>query len=950
MPSDLHKPCFQHPADKAAAARLCVDFAALGARESAFAATESGAALLAALGGNAPYLAELACREPAMLMACLETSPQAETDSVLAGLDALPSNLPRASLSAALRQAKRRVALAIAVADIGGLWVLEQVTAALSKLAETALRAATRHLLRALHEAGAITLPYPEEPERESGFVALALGKLGARELNYSSDIDLVLLYDPDSSPYEPDSQPLMARLARDLTTLLSARDEDGYVFRVDLRLRPDPSATPPVVSLATALTYYESQGRTWERAAFSKARPVAGDFALGQHFLTAIRPFIWRRYLDFAAISDIHEMKRQIDGQQSAKGLRGFDVKLGRGGIREIEFIVQTLGLVWGGQNPALRIPATLAALPAMARAGHIPERAARQLAADYRELRRVEHRLQMVADRQTHELPGTDATMDAFCIFLNAPHFKRDFPRLLSRVHKHFLDFFDAGTEKNKGALDPGQNGPPPAAFSARLHELGFKDEKHIAERLRDWTSGTMPALRSPRARELLEGVLPHLLAALSAQPEPDKVFAHFDTLLTRQRAGVQLLSLFTRNTALLKRLAAVLGAAPALSDYLADDPQALEGLLAPQARFAAPRPLLRRLLAEAEDLEQAAATMRRFVRQEEFHLSVATLEGRMDVNQAGHLRSALAEAALSQLLPFAIAAQKERQGQVRGTKVAVVALGKAGAGEMLAGSDLDLMLIYDHAPAALAPTQWFVRLSHSFIGALTAQGPGGPLYHVDMRLRPSGNAGPVAVSLAAFRNYHARESWTWERLALTRARVLAATPGFAATVREAILGALCRPEPRARILADTAAMQARLATDMPSRGPFDLRAIPGGMMEVSFIAQALQLIHGPTDTALFQPNTAVALKALAEAGHLRQGEAETLIRADFLWRSIQGINRITGLSSRAAAPPGAMLEPLLRATGFATLVALQGEITNTAKAAHDIFSTMIIEGAAI
>ncbi|MGE4480716.1 bifunctional [glutamine synthetase] adenylyltransferase/[glutamine synthetase]-adenylyl-L-tyrosine phosphorylase [Acidocella sp.] len=949
MPGDLHKPSFPQAADQAAAERLRADFAALGTGEAAFAASESGAALLDALGGNAPYLAELACREPATLLACMRTGPWREAQSVLATLDGLAPDMPRPELSAALRGAKRRMALTIAIADLGGFWPLEEVTAALSNLAEAALRAATRHLLRALHQSGDIVLPDPGDPERESGFTTLALGKLGARELNYSSDIDLVLLYDPDAAPYGAESQPLMARLARDLTTLLSARDEEGYVFRVDLRLRPDPGATPPVVSLLTALTYYESHGRTWERAAFSKARPVAGDIALGQQFLAAIRPFIWRKYLDFAAISDIHEMKRQIDAQQAAHGLRGFDVKLGRGGIREIEFTVQTLGLVWGGQNPTLRIPATLEALPALARAGHMPERAARQLAADYRELRRVEHRLQMVADRQTHELPGNDAALEAFCVFLGAPRFKHEFPRLLKRVHKHFLDFFDAGAPEGQDTLDPGPAGPPPAVFSDRLTALGFKDVKHIAERLRDWAGGGMPALRSPRARELLAGLLPHLLAALGAQPEPDKTFAHFDTLLSRQRAGVQLLSLFTHNTALLKRLAAVLGAAPALSDYLTDDPQALDGLLAPQARFAAPRPLLRRLLAEAEDLEQAAATTRRFVRQEEFHLSVATLEGRLNANEAGHLRSALAEAALSQLMPLALAAHKERHGPVRGAKIAVVALGKAGAGEMLAGSDLDLMLIYDHAPAAFAPTQWFVRLSHGFIGALTAQGPGGPLYQVDMRLRPSGNAGPVAVSLAAFRNYHARDSWTWERLALTRARVMAATPGFAATVREAILNALCRPEPRAKILTDTAAMQARLAADMPPRGPFDLRAIPGGMMETGFIAQALQLIHGASAPALFQPNTAGALRGLAAAGLLRQGEAETLIHADFLWRSIQGINRITGLPIRASEPPGAMMEPLLRATGFESPAALQGEIADTASAAHEIFSRLIIEGAA-
>jgi glutamate-ammonia-ligase adenylyltransferase len=949
MPADFHKPSFPQAADQAAATRLLGEFAALGAAEAAFAATEAGASLLASLGGNAPHLADLARLEPATLLACAREGPRAEAQAILGGLAELPPAMPRHALGAALRRAKRRMALTVALADLGGVWPLEEVTEALSSLAEAALRAASRHLLFSLHQAGEITLPYPQEPERESGFVALALGKLGARELNYSSDIDLVLLYDPEAAPYSAESQTLMARLARDLTGLLAARDAEGYVFRVDLRLRPDPAATPPVVALPTALAYYESHGRTWERAAFSKARPVAGDFALGQSFLAAIRPFIWRRYLDFAAVTDIHEMKRQIDARQNAAGLRGFDVKLGRGGIREIEFIVQTLGLVWGGHDPAVRVPATLAALAAMARAGHLPEEAARQLAADYRELRRIEHRLQMVADRQTHELPATEAGLDAFAIFLGWPRFREEFPALLERVHQHFRAFFDAGAAEAPDEFDPGPEGAPPPAFGERLRALGFKDIKHIAERLRFWQTGALPALRSPRAQELLKSLLPHLFAALGGQPEPDKAFAHFDTLLGRLRAGVQLLSLFVHNPALLRRLAAVLGAAPALSDYLADNPQALDGLLTPQARFAAPRPLLRRLAAEAEDLEQAVTATRRFVRQEEFHLSVATLEGRLDANAAGRLRSALAGAALSELLPRVLAAHKRRLGPVRGAKVAVVALGKAGAGEMLAGSDLDLMLIYDHPPAALPPTSWFVRLSHAFIGALTAPGPGGPLYQVDMRLRPSGNAGPVAVSLAAFRAYHAKESWTWERLALTRARVLAATRGFAAPVEEALRAALCRPDPAERILADTGAMQLRLAAELPPRGPFDLRTIPGGMMEVGFVAQALELIHGPAQPALFQPNTAAALAGLAAAGHLGADDAAALTRADFLWRTIQGINRITGLSVRAANPPAAMLEPLLRATGLGTLEALRDEMAAAASAAHAVFMRLIVKGAA-
>lgn len=946
MPHVLHNPSLPKPADPAAAHRLRANFAALGREEAAFAATESGAALLDSLGGNAPYLADLACRESETLLACMKDGPQSA--AILAALAALPLTLSRTRLNAALRQAKRRMALDIAIADLRGIWSLEQVTGALSDLAEATLRAAIRHLLRDLHDHGKITLPTPDDPEHGSGFTVLALGKLGARELNYSSDIDLVLLYDPTAAPYLPESQILMTRLAHDLTTLLSARDQDGYVFRVDLRLRPDPAATPPVISLAAALAYYESHGRTWERAAFSKARPVAGDLTLGQFFLSAIRPFIWRKYLDFTAISDILDMKRRIDTRHISKDLCGFDVKLGRGGIREIEFIVQTLGLIWGGHDPALRIPATLEALPAMARNGHLPERTASQLASAYRELRQVEHRLQMVADRQTHALPTTRDGLERFCVFLNIAEFQSRFPQLLARVHEQFAGFFNANDTRDADIFNPGHSGPPPAAFTAKLQALGFKNDRHIAERLREWSSGSIPALRATRARELLTIILPHLFEQLGNLPEPDKAFAQFDTLLGRQRAGVQLLSLFAHNTALLKRLAAVLGAAPALSDYLAETPQALESLLAPQARFASPRPLLRRLLSEAEDLEQAVATTRHFVRQEEFHLSVAMLEGRLNVNEAGALRSTLAQAALSHLLPFVLASQKARFGPVRGAKIAIVALGKAGAGEMLPGSDLDLMLIYDHARAAIAPTHWFVRFSHSFVGALTAQGQGGPLYQVDMRLRPSGNAGPVAVSRTAFASYHAHESWTWERLALTRARVMAATPGYSRTVNETILQALCRTEPRDKILTDTASMQARLAAEIKPRGPFDVRAIPGGMMEVGFVAQALQLIHGPENHALFQPHTATALQGLATAGYLSRARADILIHADFLWRTIQGINRITGLSEKAITPPPSMLEPLLRLTGFKTQLRLQREMADTACAAHDIFTQIITKGA--
>ena len=946
-------PRWPRPADAEAAARLLAAFAALGQAEKRFAATAKGAAVLAALGGNAPYLAELALAEPASLMAAVAQGPEPVLMEVLAGLANLPLPGTRPALMRALRVAKRRAGLAVALADIGGSRKLPEITRALSALADGALGAALSFLLRDLHDRGTITLPDPARPARDCGFVALAMGKLGAGELNYSSDIDLVLLYDPENPVYPEQAQPIMARLARDLVALMSERDEHGYVFRVDLRLRPNPAATPAVVSLPTALSYYESQGRTWERAAFSKARSAAGDSELGRRFLAAIRPFIWRKHLDFAAISEIHDMKRQIDlhggggqGQRGMVALLGHDVKLGRGGIREIEFIVQTLSLVWGGQDPALRVPATLQALPALARAGHLPAAAARDLSASYETLRKVEHRLQMIADRQTHTLPATRKGLEDFIVFLDVPDFPETFSRLLERVHRHFAAFFDSAAPAEDD-LNPGALGPPPPAFSARLKAMGFSDIRHLAERLRAWASGELPALRSERARQLLGALRPILLAALARQPEPDRAFARFDTLLSRQPAGVQLLSLFQRNPALLDRLAAVLGAAPIMAEHLAQDAQALEALLLPTARFAAPKPILARQLKEARDLEEAVAITRHFIRREEFHLSVATLEARLDADAAGLLRSNLAGAAIAALLPRIIAAHEKRHGRVKGMKFGVVALGKAGSGEMLPDSDLDLMLIYDHAPMEPAPTQYFMRLAHALTGAITARGPEGPMYRIDMRLRPSGNQGPVAVSRAAFQRYHAAESWTWERLALTRASVLATTPGFGGALEADIRAALSRKQPPEEIFRDTDAMLARLHAEFPPAGAWDVKYRKGGMITVAFIAEALQLVHGPADPGLFHAGTMAALGALKAAGHLAARDADVLRDADFLWRTIQGIDRITGLRDETAAPPPAMLAPLLRATGAPDLPALQARMARAALDVHECFERLITRG---
>ncbi len=936
--------------DHGAAARLLERFAELGRAEARLAADSDVRAMLECLGGNAPYLADLALREAKTLAAVIRRGPDAVVAESLAGVAKLRPTIARPQLAARLREAKRRVALSLAVADIGGLWSLEQVTEALSDLAEASLRACVAHLMRAGHDQGALRLPSKADPSAGCGFTVLGMGKLGARELNYSSDIDLILLHDPDSGVYHGEApRAFYARVARDLVTLMEARDADGYVFRTDLRLRPDPAATPACIGMPAAIAYYESMGQNWERAAMLKARPVAGDLALGERFLDAIRPFIWRRHLDFAAMADIHAMKRRIDahkgtelgaGEDKLARIAGHDVKLGEGGIREIEFLAQTLQLVWGGRSPGLRTRRTLDALGLLVRSGHLKKSTAADLAQSYRFLRQVEHRLQMVADRQTHALPDTPAGVAAFAGFMgmSPAAFAGTLLDHLGRVRLAFSAAFEAlPADPGVKMLDFSGTDARPETVR-QLEGMGFDNPAAIIAAVRGWQAGRARALRSQRAQELMTQVLPGLLAALARQTQPAAAFARFDNFLHSLPAGVQLLSLFQRNPHLLDRIAAVLGAAPSLADHLARTPSALEGLLSAELTADYPA-LLAEQLADARLLEDCIAIIRATVRAEDFAIAVATMEGRMDADAAGIARSDLAAAALSALLEPVLDDFARRFGRVRGGGMVLVLLGKAGGREMMAGSDLDMMMVYDHpedvtestarAPARpLAPSTWFIRAVHAFVAAITAPDAEGSMFAVDMRLRPSGNKGPVAVSLSAFERYHAEEThglgaWTWERMALTRARVIAGPAKLRGRVQAAIARALMQAGPPARIRADAAAMRGRLLRDLPPGGPWDVKLRAGGQIDVEFIAQALQLAAArPT---LFHPTTRLALAALREADVLTPDDAEILIGADRVWRTVQGMLRITYGRAPAAELSDASARALLRATAAAGVVAV-------------------------
>ncbi len=913
-------------------------------------------ALLDAMGGNSPYLSDLALRDTLAFADLLTDGADACVRRILSGLDALPPDTARADVMAALRVAKRQAALAIALADIGGAWTLEQVTLALSQLAENALGAAVRHLLLHAHDTGRLRLRNPETPCRGSGFVVLAMGKLGARELNYSSDIDLIILYDPDRHPGNGELRHTFVRMTSDLVTLMEARDANGYVFRMDLRLRPDPSATPAAVSFPAAIQYYESMGRTWERAAMTKARPVAGDITAGRRFLKSIHPFVWRRHLDFAVIDDLHDMKARIDRHRNAGHanlsslppefihdpdaatgwLLGQNVKLGQGGIREVEFVAQALQLVWGGRRPELRDPTTLGALRRLRRAGLLTREQSAILARNYRMLRQAEHRLQMRMDHQTHTLPDTQDGFARFAIFMLAPDCGQLASSMLSVMQRSRRNF-DLQFAENDAQADI-TIAPEDADAADRLLEQGFPaaDISDALVILNRWEGNRLRALRSDRARKLLRRLLPAILTEIGKRRQPLTVLRRFDALLERQWAGVQFLSLLERNPALIHRIVTVLDCAPFLADHLAQTPSALDGLLdmdgGPGA-LGTVTALVRRHVAAALSAEQVLPVLRGLVCGEEFRLSVARLEHRMSEERAARARTAMAETVMRGLLRVVSNEHRRRHGTVPGGSMAVVALGKAGSCEMMPGSDLDLMLVFDHpadivesvvpaityadglTPRALAAGTYYLRLAHAFVAALTAPGREGPLYEVDMRLRPSGSKGPVAVSLSAFRRYHAESAWTWERMALTRARVVAGPPSLRAELRAAIAtalghGARTRQE-RDQIVHDVRHMRERLARERPATSPWDIKRRRGGLMDVEFIAQGLQLLT--THCTSRSQSTRLALLRLAHAGDITDADARLLRRADLFWRALQGLIRIICSSEVPDTIPAASLEIL-------------------------------------
>jgi glutamate-ammonia-ligase adenylyltransferase len=942
--------------DKAAAQRIRARLAQDGALAPATAAAWDA---LAPAFAASPYLARLAVRDPKGLERLLAADPDIRRDDLTREAGACGEARSVAAGQARLRTLKAELHLLTALADLGGLWDLGQVTGALSAFAEAAVASALALAARQACEAGLMIAPPDASLGPAPGLFVIAMGKLGAGELNYSSDIDISIFYTPEALPVASEVEParLAARLVEGLSEALQAGTAEGYVFRVDLRLRPDPLSTPAAGPVAAALHYYQTVGQNWERMALIKARPLAGDLAAAEAFLGELQPFIWRRHLDFSALADIHAIKRQIHVHKVDERLEaaGANVKLGRGGIREVEFFVQTLQLIHGGRDPGLRARATLSALEALRQAGRVSDAAASELASGYVALRRIEHRLQMIEDEQTHRIPEDKAArgpVAALCGARTVAAFDAATGRLLTRINRRYGELFPDEEPLSAAAgslVFTGVEDDPETL--ATLARLGFRQGAQVAATIRGWHHGRIRAMRLARERELFTRLAPRLLEAAAVTGAPDAAFARFADFFEGLAASVQVQSLFLAHPELLVLVVRVMAFAPRFARTLARQPAVLDSLL--DARVAADLAGGAEAAAEIAAVgegpgafEAAMDAARRVHAERVFRIGARVLNRTATAAAAGAAFADLAEALVSALARAAHAEVVRAVGPLEASS-AVIALGSLGAREMNAASDLDLMTLYEAAPDAtsrgegLDAATFHARFTQRLIAALSALTPAGGLYKVDMQLRPSGTAGPVAVSLRAFETYYAGEAETWELQALSRARVVwASTPAFAARAAAALETALRRPRDPGQVARDVREMRALMEAERPAWGDWDLKLRPGGLVDLDFIAQGLELI-GAASGGPLQPGTGAALACLAEARPDLAGDLAALSEAWTLETDLLQVLKIAlddGVDPKGE--PRGLQALLCEAGGVRSFAALERRLNAAARRTRQTF----------
>ena len=868
-------------------------------------------AALARAETHAPFLRGAAAAFPAIAATFVASGSEAALAEAL-GQDG-------DEVASRLRRRRHALALAVALADLSGEQPLEWVTGSLSDFADAAM-----------HEALETAMLERVPDATPAGLAILALGKLGSRELNYSSDVDLVLLFDPATLPRRPRDDPGEAavRYGRRFVVLMQQRTADGYVARVDLRLRPAPEATPIVLSVGAAISYYESSALPWERAAFIRARAAAGDKALGAMFLEEIRPFIWRRALDFGAIEEIREISRRIRdhyAQGQAFG-PGFDLKRGRGGIREAEFFTQVQQLIHGGREPALRAPATLDALAALVDGGRLDGDVAAGIGAAYRALRTAEHRVQMIGDKQEHRLPADPAALDAVAR-LDGRENGAELLDLLGPQVSLVGHHFDGLVTEREERLSS-----DPDILRAELMAMGFGEVEEVSRRIGEWRSGRARSLRSPAALAAFEAMLPTLMRAVAVGADPSRALNRFSDVVDRLSSGVNLYRLLGARPRLAEQLALILAHAPPLADQLARRPTLLDGLI-DESSFAVPPDadeLAEKFLGvvRAEPFDRALDRVRRMVGERRFALGVQLLAAHRDPIVIAKAYSDLAEAAVVALSEAVRREFARAHGEVAGGELLILGLGRLGGHALTHASDLDLIYLYDAPDGArsdgrkpLSATDYFNRLASRVSAALGTPTAAGPLYEVDTRLRPQGAQGMLAVSLASFEAYQRDEAWTWEHMALCRARPLTGSSAAQDKVRALVASILGAPRDAAKTRADAIAMRAEMARHKPPAGALDIKLGPGGLVDLEFAVHTLQLVHGVG----LDPRLEVALAELVEAGLIDDG-ADPDLR--LLSRVLVVLRLVAAEGMEPAAPSQALVAGLCGHADWAALLAAVAE----------------------
>ena len=855
------------PYELARGQALCGDWAATG----------DLAQLLIGIGGCSPYLSNVLRQEQEWICkAIYDDQPLAEI---------LPDDLGSAP-GQMLRQSKRRIAGFLAMAELSGAYSLSQTTQALTNFADSVVQAAFKLALAPYQDSGKLPV--------DTGMFVIAMGKMGAGELNYSSDIDLIIMFDDRNMDHLKASQlrQVLVRATRSATKLINDVTEHGYVFRTDLRLRPDPSSTPICVGMSSALDYYESLGRTWERAAFIKARICAGDRTAGATFLKQMVPFVWRRHLDFAAIEEAHALRLKIrtkTGGREKINVLGHDVKLGRGGIREIEFFTQTRQLVSGGRDTDLRSSQTLEALDQLVAKDWVTAAINNQLHQSYVTLRHTEHAIQMLRDAQSHGIPESDEdlgrvaglrgqTKEAFLASVSGH---------LNAVHNITEPFF--------------------APVTRSLSSVALDDHHEITQY---WP--TYAAMRSERATALFELLRPEVLSRLQSALNPKEALIHFDQFLRGLPAGIQVFSLFASNPKLVDLLTDIVVSAPALAEYLGRNSGVLDAVLS--GDFFTPWPdqqaLEAQLLAtlmQSSDYETGLDLTRIWMKEWHFRIGVHVLQEVITPGTASVQYAQLAQAVVVVLFGFVQREFARKYGQVAESNATILTMGSLGAGRLNSDSDLDLILIFNSVPDAmsdgpksLACRQYFSRLTQALITALTAPTAHGRLYEVDMRLRPSGRSGPVATSLLGFQAYQRYEAWMWEHLALTRGRAITGDPRFRQEVENLRHAIIDEKSHLYTVMTGVRDMRKRLANIKPQNGIWDIKRGPGGLQDIELLAQGIALSQKCHDVG-----TPSQLRSGLSAKHFQASDINFLIVSHELLSDIRLLHGLMcGTGSNAAA----------------------------------------------